>query len=219
MKLQGIKAVTFDAGGTLLEPFPSVGHVYSLVAHQLYGIDLDPDELTRRFLQAWKKKSNFRYSLECWRWVVVETFRGLMPVIDNHFFQALYVRFEDPAVWRVYDDVLPTLEKLRDRGLPLAIISNWDERLGPLLTHLKLAQFFSSVQISGKVGFHKPAPEIYLAATTELNIRPEEALHVGDSNSEDYEGAMRCGLRAVLLNREAAESQPHVIRSLAELLE
>ena len=50
--MESIKAITFDVGGTLIEPWPSVGHAYAEVAAR-HGVTVEPDEVTSRFVKAW----------------------------------------------------------------------------------------------------------------------------------------------------------------------
>ena len=61
-----IRAVTFDVGGTLIQPWPSVGHVYAEVA-ALHGYRaLDAEQLNRRFAAAWRQRTNFAYARADW---------------------------------------------------------------------------------------------------------------------------------------------------------
>ena len=189
-----IKAVTFDVGGTLIEPWPSVGHIYADVA-QAHGHRFDPEELNQRFRSAWKAKQNFRHSRADWLTLVRATF-GMAEC--EKFFPELYLHFASAKVWRVFDDVRPALLRLRGEGLKLGVISNWDERLRPLLDQLELTPCFDVIVISNEVGFCKPSPEIFHEAVRRLNVAPERVLHVGDSEAEDMEGARRAGLRAVI---------------------
>ena len=48
----------------------------------------------------------------------------------------------------------------------------------------------------------KPHPTIFLAALDALAVAPAEAVMVGDSLEEDYEGARALGMRAILVDRE-----------------
>ena len=90
-----------------------------------------------RFAAAWRIAKRFRHSRSDWAQLVDATFRGLTTLPPSRtFFEALYARFARAGAWRVFDDVPPTLEALASRGLKLAVISNWDERLRPLLTLL-----------------------------------------------------------------------------------
>lgn len=189
-----IQAVTFDVGGTLIEPFPSVGHVYAEVAGR-HGHSVSPDVLNERFRAAWKAKRNFRHSRADWAALVRATFGE---ADCDAFFDELYNRFATPDAWRVFDDVRPALSRLKARGLKLGIISNWDERLRPLLNVLELGQFFDAIVISHEVGSCKPAPEIFREAVRRLGIPAERALHVGDSETEDVHGARAVGMKSII---------------------
>jgi len=136
-----IKAVTFDAAGTLVEPWPSVGAVYARVAEECGIGPVSADELNRQFARAWKGKRDFDYSRKAWRRIVAKTFSGLAPV-KPAFFDHVYDEFAQSRCWRVYEDVGPALERCRTRGLKLGVISNWDERLRPLLEQMGLAPYF-----------------------------------------------------------------------------
>src|SRR6266404_2997553 len=100
---RSISAVSFDVGGTLIEPFPSVGHVYATVAAEYGGHQLKPEEINQQFSRAWQSKSDFNYSRSSWAELVAKTFAKTTPLArDESFFNALYERFADPGVWNVY---------------------------------------------------------------------------------------------------------------------
>ena len=189
-----IKAITFDVGGTLIEPWPSVGHVYAEVA-EAHGHRFAPEELNRRFRAAWNAKQNFRHSRSDWVALVQATFGTVQ---SDKFFSELYDRFASAKVWRVFDDVRPTLLRLKTQGIKLGIISNWDERLRPLLHQLELTPFFEAIVISSEVGHCKPSPQIYREALRLLDLPAGQVLHVGDSKDEDVVGARQSGLKAVI---------------------
>lgn len=195
-------AITFDVGGTLIEPWPSVGAVYAAVAAKHGHAGLDPDELTRRFSAAWRARPSFDYSRAEWTAVVDATFDGLTRVPPSaSIFPALYQRFEQADVWRIFDDVMPTLAALSRAGLRLGVISNWDERLRPLLGRLGLRDWFEVIAISSEVGCVKPGAAIYQAAAAGFGLSPARMLHVGDSLAADVEGARGAGFQALHLAR------------------
>ena len=219
--LEGIQAVSFDVGGTLIDPWPSVGHVYAAAAQEMGLPSFDPAWLNGRFATAWRNRTDFNYSREAWASVVVNTFGGSVDDfgLNTRFFQRLYETFTEPRVWRVYEDVHPTLSALRQHGLALAVISNWDDRLRPLLRNLRLDAFFQVIEVSVESGFHKPDPEIFRRAVRALRLPARAILHAGDSIREDFEGAQAAGLGAILLNRTALSPSAHEIFSLAALTE
>ena len=189
-----VQAVTFDVGGTLIEPWPSVGHVYADVAAS-HGYQFKPDELNVRFRTAWKAKQNFQHSRADWQGLVRATFGT--PECEK-FFPELYERFASAKVWRVFDDVRPALLRLKEQGIKLGVISNWDERLRPLLDQLNLTSFFDAIAISCEVGQCKPSSEIFHEALRQIGFPGAEVLHVGDNQIEDVEGAKAAGLQAVI---------------------
>jgi len=213
-----IEAVTFDVGGTLIEPWPSVGHVYAAVAaaHGLEG--LSAETLNSNFAAAWRGRKNFDHSAAAWRELVDQTFAGLAPVPPSRtFFREIYRRFASSAAWRVFDDVVPALSALRERRLKLAVISNWDERLGPLLRQLGLDRFFQAVVVSHAVGCPKPSPAIFLEAAAQLGLATEKIMHVGDQEQEDIQGATAAGLQSLLIQRGGPSVRGRQIASLSEL--
>lgn len=204
-----IRAVTFDAGGTCLHPWPSVGSVYAKVAAAWTGRRFSPRELSRRFSELWRTRTEFDHSRAAWMQLVDEVFAGLVEEPPSRtFFGQLYRHFGQPEVWRVDPHLRPLLVRLRARGLRLGLISNWDLRLRPLLRALKLEPAFDAIVISAEVGFAKPSPAIYLHAAEILQVAPEQILHVGDDPRADYEAARQAGYRAVLL----VPGQKHVRR-------
>jgi putative hydrolase of the HAD superfamily len=197
-----IQAVTFDVGGTLIQPWPSVGHVYADVAARHGLKNLSPDRLNRNFVAAWRAKRNFHHTQQDWAAIVDRTFDGLcQPPPSRSFFPAIYQSFAEAAAWRLYDDAVPALEGLASRGLSLAIISNWDERLRPLLQQFRLDRYFETIVVSCEVGFAKPSGVIFEHASRRIGVPPAQILHVGDSIAEDVRGAEAAGFHSVLIDR------------------
>ena len=212
-----VRAVTFDVGGTLIDPHPSVGHIYAEVAGRHGYVDISPALLNRRFAAAWRRLRNFRHTRAQWAGLVDATFDGLTERPPSRtFFGELYDRFTEAAAWHVYDDVRPALEALAARGLKLGIVSNWDHRLRPLLRGLRLDRYFEVMVISCEVGAVKPARAVFRRAAARLGLPPGAILHVGDSPAMDCQGARAAGMQSVLLRRGAGRPQAGQIRSLRQ---
>ncbi|MGB7415023.1 MAG: HAD-IA family hydrolase, partial [Thermosynechococcaceae cyanobacterium] len=138
------------------------------------------------------------------------------------FFKILFDHFAKADPWIIYPDVIPTLQRWQQQGITLGVISNFDTRLHQVLDVLGLALFFSSVTISTAVGAAKPQPEIFEAALAKHQCEPKQAYHIGDSWSEDYQGAIAAGLQGVWLYRQEDAIEPErvsasPITTLAEL--
>jgi putative hydrolase of the HAD superfamily len=214
-----IRAITFDVGGTLIEAWPSVGHVYAEVAARFGVHDIEPETLTQQFICAWKAQVDFDYTKESWFVVVRRTFGEHAARLPPEFYPAVFDRFADADTWRIYDDVWPALETLARRGVKLGIISNWDARLRPLLANLNLKRHFSSLVISCETGATKPDSRLFAQASRELGVTPVELLHVGDSLPLDVRGAEAFGAVGRQVVRHNAQTDACQIQSLAELCE
>lgn len=121
----------------------------------------------------------------------------------------------------LYDDVPPVLAELRDRGIRIGLISNTHRSLASFQSHFELTGLISAAVSSSEHGYMKPHPSIFEAALQLVGAAPREALMVGDSVRQDIDGALRVGMRAVLVARsghalETLHGVP-VIRSLREL--
>jgi putative hydrolase of the HAD superfamily len=112
-----------------------------------------------------------------------------------------------------FADASPALAHLRELGLRLVVVSNWDMSLRTVLKRCGLAGLFDGVVSSAEAGARKPDPAIFAAALEIAGCGPGEALHVGDTPEEDVEGARAAGIRSLLLDREGHGQ----IASLAEI--
>src|SRR5690242_5718524 len=113
-----------------------------------------------------------------------------------------------------YPEVPGTLRALRERGLALAVVSNWDVSLHEVLERCGLVGF-DAVLTSAEEATAKPAPELFLRALDRLGVAPAAALHAGDSVEEDLAGAHAAGLRAVLVDRDG--TAPPGVAAVASL--
>jgi HAD superfamily hydrolase (TIGR01509 family) len=102
----------------------------------------------------------------------------------------------------VVDGAEEVLTRVRGRGVPTALVSNWDHaRAGPaLLAQTRLAPLLDHVVISEAVGFRKPHPKIFEEGLAASGAAPQAALHVGDMAEADAWGAGRLGFRAVWID-------------------
>jgi HAD superfamily hydrolase (TIGR01509 family) len=115
--------------------------------------------------------------------------------------------------FRAYPDAAPALGEMRDSGLALLCVSNWDCSLPEVLARCGLGALFDHVVSSAEARSRKPDPGIFTRALELAGCPPGAAIHVGDTPEEDIAGARAAGIPALLLDREGAGD----ISSLAEL--
>jgi len=201
LTLESGTALWVDAAGTLLHPARPVAEVYAEHARAL-GHGVEPGEVAHRLGPAMRTHRALRVGDRTWRryWqAVVSTSIG---VDDPACFEQLYAHYEGAEAWRVAPDARACLEQLRGRGVRLALISNWDDRLRPTLDGLGLVSAFDTLLISGEEGVEKPDPEIFLRAAQRLGIRPELSLMVGDDPDLDAVGARSVGAFVIQFGSE-----------------
>ncbi len=93
------------------------------------------------------------------------------------------------------------LEALRDHGVELAVLSNWDARLHSVLDGCGLGEYLSNRFISAELGWEKPDPAIYRHVIESLRLQPGSVLSVGDDPKNDVEGPKRAGWQALQIER------------------
>jgi putative hydrolase of the HAD superfamily len=206
-----IKAIFFDAAGTLFYLTKTVGDHYAYVGREV-GLDLDAQELDRAFHTAWQQmplRSPINEPRQdddkgWWHQLVDRVLDQVAPLskeLDrDNFFEVAYDHFADAGVWELYPEVPSVLQQLSPQ-FQLAVISNFDGRLRSILQRLGIASFFSHIFISSELGADKPDPEIFRRALTVINLSPEEVLHVGDDPKRDWKAAAAAGLAVFRLNR------------------
>lgn len=219
-----LRAVTFDVTHTLLQ-CPALGAQYAEVLAR-HGVRVTPHEVEATIPLVWQElacsaspaRDRFavhpRGALGFWQHFVERTCLLLGASPPSRFAtRELYDRFARAEAWQVEAGARATLGELKFRGLGLGVVSNWDERLPLLLERVGLAPFFDVVAVSSLVGVEKPHPGIFRFALERLGVAPEEALHVGDSQRDDVEGAEGAGMRALRLDPAGGGD----LASLAEL--
>jgi len=209
-----VQAVLFDAGDTLFRVRGSVGEVYASVARR-HGVDMAGADIEPRFRAAFRRMPPLgfpgaaaatlpQHEYQWWHAVVRATFDDVRFADFDAFFAELYADFARADVWEVFPDVHPALAALRARGLRLAVVSNFDGRLSALCRDLGLAAAFDAIVMSGRAGYAKPDPRIFHVALERLGVAASAALHVGDSEREDVDGARAAGIAALWLRRDGA---------------
>lgn len=206
MTIDGIRGITFDAGGTLIAANPGVGTVYAEVA-ALHGIAVGPDEIDARFREAFRRMRSVEAGpaseeteRKFWMALAGDVFSG---IAEGECFERLFVdlwdTFAESRRWRTLPGARETMLGLKQRGYRIAVLSNFDRRLHPILNGLGFDGTAESVFISAEVGFAKPSREIFDHTARALGLEPAELLHVGDSASADAAGAIGAGWSAALL--------------------
>jgi putative hydrolase of the HAD superfamily len=198
--------------GTLITLRQSVGTTYGAVAAE-HGVPVEAAAIDAHFPAIYQAAPPLAFSLDdsgelleaergWWGERIREVFRAIegTPEPSDALIRALFERFAQPQLWRVYPDVPERLASWRRQGLRLGVVSNFDRRLHGLLDSLGLRPWLERVIVSSEVGAAKPSPLPFQRAMDALDLQPHQVWHVGDQ-PEDVEGAARAGVRCLLLRR------------------
>lgn len=140
-------------------------------------------------------------------------------------------RFWTIENWALFPDVLDSMQRLRERGIRVGILSNASSDLLDLLRELGILAHCDFTVVSAIEGVKKPDRRIFEVALQRSGAVPREAVHVGDMYVEDVVGARAVGVRPLLMDRgdramfpTYPESKNHlpesveVVRTLSDVL-
>jgi putative hydrolase of the HAD superfamily len=201
----GIRAVVFDVVHTLVEPWPSVAVAYH-EAGARHGADLDPAVIQPRFRAAWRRQEELDAAStppfatgrgresDRWRQIVAEVFAGSAEI--DRIFADLWDHFARPESWRPVPAGQELMLAARAAGLPVALASNFDERLLGLAVAVEPLTLADHVFASSELGWRKPSAEFFREVERRLGFQPQELLLVGDDPELDVAAARRAGWHA-----------------------
>src|SRR5437870_4029206 len=180
------RAVLLDALGTLVELEPPWPLLLSTLRAR-HGIEVSAQQ-ARRAMEA--EMAYYRQhhtdgrdarSLADLRRRCAQTLRDSLPEVAPLADSELTEVLLDALRFTPWPDAAFALAQLREAGLRLAVVSNWDCSLRSVLAQVGLAGAVTAVVTSAEVGAEKPRPEIFRAALAELRCEAGDALFVGDS--------------------------------------
>lgn len=204
-----VRAVFFDAVGTLMYPYPPVAKVYHREGLNL-GSKYSVEEVAPRFRAAIKKHHQGGFTSEelereRWRRIVYDVIDDIDDSQDL-LLDALWQHFGSATSWRLFDDVAETWQQLARRGYLLGIASNFDSRLRAICVGHPPLHACQHIFVSSEVGCPKPEPQFYLEVERRLDLRPEQILIIGDDEAADVTGPLAAGWEAIWLRRDQGQS-------------
>jgi putative hydrolase of the HAD superfamily len=207
-----INAVLFDLYGTLIdirteERDPAVyWHLSRYLSY--HGVKVSPERLQEAYFEILQRQLNT--SREEFPEVnVYEIFSSIMHTYGRGIYKEQVIvdvcmLFRSLTIrhFALFSDVIETLSYLQPRYM-LALVSDaqW-VFTEPEIAMLNLEQFFGVRVLSSRYGYKKPDTRLFKKALKRLNVRPEEAVYIGDNPQRDLMGAKATGMACILFRNE-----------------
>ena len=235
--LQGIRAVSLDAFGTLVTLDAPAPLLRALLAERL-GVQVTEEQAAAALsAEVAYYRAHLHEGVDIARTTELharcaEVVRLALPddpAITGASSELMTALLLDSLRFRVFDEVAEALARLRAGGLRLVVTSNWDASLDTVLDRAGLLSAVDGVVNSASAGFAKPDPRLLRSALLLAGAEPLETVHVGDGFREDVGAAQGAGVRPLLLSRDGRAGEVEygtaeplipellVLRSLAEL--
>jgi HAD superfamily hydrolase (TIGR01662 family) len=226
-----IRAVVFDVDFTLIYPGPTFeGEGYRVFCAR-HGIEVGAERFAQAVASAAPMLDGPDHTVYdealfiAYTKRIIEGMGGRGPALEVCA-REIYTEWASCHHFEMYEEVPDVLRALAARGVRVGLISNSHRSLASFEAHFALEGLIGAAVSSPEHGYMKPHPSIFTTALQQLDTPPAEALMVGDSVGQDIDGALRIGMRAVLVHRgdgphpretELASRGVPVIRSLHEL--
>ena len=219
--------VFFDVDFTLIYPGPAFqGEGYQAFCAR-HGMDVDPTRFGAAVSSAshiLDREQEAVYNAQIfvdYTAHIIRQMGGRGPAVETCAAE-IYEEWAACHHFVLYDEVPAALEMLSQQGLQLGLISNSHRSLDSFQEHFELDGLIDFAISSSQHGYMKPHPSIFQAALKLAGVPAAEAMMVGDSLTQDIEGALRVGMSGVLVRRSEVEgeslvSHVPVIKSLLDL--
>jgi HAD superfamily hydrolase (TIGR01662 family) len=219
------RAVFFDVDFTLIHPGPTFQGSGYAEACARHGVDVDPARFERAVGAAsvTLHSEGSEYDPAIFIAYTCRIIEGMGGAGQGVVLAAteLYEAWAACHHFALYEEVPDVLRLLRAAGYRIGLISNTQRSLAVFERHFELDGLFDVAISSFDHGFMKPHPSIFEEGLRRAGVAAAEAVMVGDSVPHDIAGALRLGMRGVLVARSGlsvgAPADVPVIRSLREL--
>lgn len=190
-------ALLLDAAGTLLRPAEPVPQTYARFAAR-HDATVTVARVKERLPGVMLHARSLRARHPDWRPFWTEVVRTSTGCDAPALLDALLDYYTRADAWRVTEGAEVCARAVAERGMKVAVVSNWDLRLRSTLRALGVLKWIDAAIISAEVGVEKPQPGIFHRACERLGVEPARALHVGDDPQDDVRGATGAGCQALL---------------------
>lgn len=217
----------FDLDDTLCDYQEAMANAKKKVSTLLQGVNVDPSSFWERYHQVepalFRQFTEKKISIEEYR---TRRYRDILLEFDINDIQLAqlmnktYMNEANHNI-RLFEDAIPLLEFLKKNGIICVVLTNGpSDGQRSKIKALGLKNYMNKFYISAEIGYSKPNVEAYEYVLNDLQLSASNAWMIGDSLENDVEGALKAGIRGILLDRTNKYSnyQGTKINSLLDLL-
>ncbi len=183
-----------------------------------FKLKITPEELLKNF---------FEYEPVTEKWISArKRFRNAVEKVINrkltdeevYLINFWYYRMHR-LYCRIYEGVPDVLKFVKSKGFHLGIISNIDDEFLFLeLDRHGILEFFDTIVTSEGFGISKPDKRIFEEALRRAEVKPEEALYVGDMEEYDMKPAKEMGFTTVMIGKGESKYADYKVEKFQDLL-
>ena len=193
-----IKAVVFDLDDTLISEKQYIRSGFKVVSNKISNdYNLDSEKVFKKMLELFNESSK-------------EVFNRILDSFDikyskEYILELIKIYREHIPDIDFYEDVIPTITELRNKGFKLGIITDgYKETQIRKIEVLNCNRLFDEIIITDELGreFWKPHEKSYRLMAERLSIYLEEMIYIGDNLQKDFVTANKIGIETVRIGRE-----------------
>ncbi len=207
-----IKAVFFDFGGTLAINNGSFEDFFKN-SFEVFGLKTNADQINDAFKSesvSSIKRLGFGHDEQgvekFWKEVYARMWEhcGGSAQKKEAVSDATWLLHIVPNSFALYEDVLSTLDALKEKQFHLGVLSNFDESLFSKLDHLGISSYFSTILCSASLGISEPSLSVFRQICLSTGLEIDQILYIGDSHEYDFQPCVELGMPVLLINRDSA---------------
>ncbi|MBD3228342.1 MAG: HAD-IA family hydrolase [Candidatus Lokiarchaeota archaeon] len=210
LDLKKIKVVSFDVFNTLFDARSYHSTACELILKKLNTIEkISPKEFHRKWdeliAKGWEELNDVDRAFLPQRIFFKNTLIDLFETynLSGDPEESIEIWYNLLENIELFEEVPSVLDAMKDKGYTQIILSNIDnDFLFSRLSKFKLKKHFDYIFTSENLKSYKPNPIIFKKVVKHLQLKPEEIVHIGDSQSADVLGAKKAGMYAIYVNRK-----------------
>ncbi len=202
------KVISFDLDKTLIDTPSPVEIIYSFLIYN----GVKPDKQRIREILSKINYSDRKNNPEEYYIAINQKVLGNFGLYGKKYARKLLEYWFSPSNYRLYPEVKEVLDILKNRYILVITSNNLSWEIKDVLNHISLSRYFKYIFSPDVTGSFKPSQKMYMYVAEKTGVRLSEVLHIGDNIEEDYLGALKSGVKALLIKRYITKNEEKILK-------